>query len=259
MTIYVEGKHSIVLAAQAAIFENDREMASSWAAPHIIPNPAHKWILGRFVEADRPNNNHQLFSLEGLQMSRPTIAHAPMNMNHSTRRVVGSYVATDLIYPTDAASDESAGTSDAGLNPYIEALGVFWKHYFPEEYSLVEAAHAEGRLFYSMECVPRQIQCAGESGCGETFEYAGRISDTYCAHLNEHVSDKFLIDPHFTGGAVLVQGVRPGWVNADIHTLVAQYSELADNIYEDVRSDLSHLNPSDWELLMGELLTIATR
>lgn len=282
MTTVVEGKHSIFMGAQAFLLENDRETASSWASEHITKNPAYKWVLGRFVEADRPNNNKQLFSLEGLQMSRPTIAHAPMNLNHSSRRVVGAYVATDLVYPTDGASVESADltcgapifdadgkqigvvgelaqVSDAGLNPYIEALGVFWRRYFPEEYALVEAAHAEGRLYYSMECVPQQVQCAGAAGCGETYEYDGRVSDTYCSHLNEHVSDKFLINPHFTAGAVLVQGVRPGWSHADVHTLVAGYADLAETIYDGVSRDLSHLDPRDWELLMNELLILTTR
>ncbi len=296
MTTWLEGKRSLFLGAQAVLFDNTHETAASWATPHVITNPAYAYVLGRFVEADRANSNRQLFALGDLQMARPTITHAPMNMNHSYRRVVGAYVATDLIYPTEGAAGampdadmkkkcpdcegpmgpddkkkcadcmkaapakmtgEAAG--DQGLNPYIEALGVFWKHYFPEEYALVEAAHAEGRLYYSMECVPGSIQCAGPDGCGEHFQYAGQQSPTYCEHLNQHTSDKLLIDPHFTAGAILVPPVQPGWANADIHSLVAKHAELAERIYDGVASELSHLDPREWEMLMTELLVIATR
>lgn len=308
MTMWMEGNRSFFFGAQAMLIDNEREMATSWAAKHVLHNPAYKYVLGRFVEADRPNNNKQLFSLEGLQMARPTITHAPMNMNHAHRRVVGSYVATELIYPTnEAAADlcpncgadmngpvctncglgDKAGSGEpcpkcgnpmgdgevcpscsaysaakaAGVefNPYIEALGVFWKHYFPEDYALVEDAHATGRLYFSMECIPAQIQCAGGDGCGQTFEYAGRQSKTYCAHLNDHVSDKFLIDPHFTAGAILIPPVKPGWTHADVHSLVAQHEQLAERIHDGIKGDMGHLDPAQWESLMGELLVLATR
>lgn len=284
MTTWLEGDRSFFLGAQAFLMENDREMAGTWASEYVHPNPAYKYILGRFVEADRANNNRQLFSLAGLQIARPTITYAPMNMNHQSRRIVGAFVATDLIYPTQAATAGMETCSDCGeiydfamsencpkcgdaakaasdsqleLNPYIDALGVFWRHYFPQEYAVVEQAHSEGRLYYSMECIPRQIQCAGDGGCGDTFEYAGRMSPTYCDHLNKTTSDKYLIDPHFTAGAVLIPPVQPGWSHAQVHSLVAKHSALADRVYEGVASDLAHLGPSDWEAVMHELLVLA--
>lgn len=248
---WVEGKRGIYLGAAATLIQDDREVATSWASEHIVSNPAHKWLLGRFVEADRANNNRQLFSLEGLQMSRPTITHAPMNINHQSRRVVGAFVATDLIYPT--GDDEAA----EALNPYIESLGVFWRHYFPEEYALVEHAHNEGHLYYSMECIPREIQCVGDGGCEATYEYAGRTSPSYCDHLNTGGSDKFLIDPHFTAGAVLVAGTKPGWSNADIHQLVSKHAEVAERVYDGVAEEMPHLDPLLWESLMQQLLVAA--
>lgn len=296
MTTYIEGERSFFLGAQASLIVEDREIASTWAQKYVLPNPAHRFLLGRFVEADKANNNRQLFSLKGLQVARPTIQHAPMNMNHSSKRVVGAFVATDLIYPTDQASEEARGSApkcplcndgmnmsktdvwcakcepeknapaaalarveDAALNPFIEALGVFWRHYFREDYAAVEEANAQGRLYFSMECIPQQIQCAGDEGCGSTFQYAGRQSDTYCAHLNECASDKHLIHPHFTAGAVLVPPVRPGWSHADVKTLVAAHSELANDIYNGVKADLSHLDSDAWEALMGQLLELSQR
>lgn len=353
MTVWIEGNRGFFLGAAAQLVEDDREVAS-WASPYIVKNPAYKWVLGRFVEADRANINRQLFSLDGLQMGRPSIAHAPMNMNHVARRVVGAFVGSDLIYPTTAEPEASQIESDDGqanvdadppegiaeaardfntdqrdkmakkghalpdgsfpianeqdlhnaiqafgrakdkaaakahiikrakalgltkllpdgwtapqkaatqpeLNPYIEALGVFWKYYFPDEYELIENAYAQGALFYSMECVPGQIQCAGAGGCGGQYEYAGRQSDSYCAHLNDGASDKLLIDPHFTGGALLVPPVKPGWANADVHSLVAKYSDLADRVYAGVAEELPGLSASKWEAMMEELLVLTRR
>lgn len=249
MTAWVEGKNKFVLASDAQLVSLDHEEAAdAWWAPHVRNSPTFKWLVGRFVEADRANSNRQLFTLEGLQMARPSITHAPMNLNHFQRRIIGSYVATDMIYPIEGASE---------LNPHIEALGVVWQHFFPGEVDAMEHAHAEGKLSFSMECVPKQVQCAGDGGCGNTYEYAGRKSDTYCDHLNEYASDKLLIDPTFTAGAVLV-GVNPGWKHADIHSLVAQYTdEELDVLYEDVASTHPDWDPQVWEAAMHALLDMA--
>lgn len=246
MTLVVEGRRAIYLGAPATLVEDGRELA--WAEGHVVRNPAHKWILGRFVEADRPNSNRQLFTLPGLQMARPSIAHAPMNMNHSARRVVGAFTAAELLYPT--------GDSSGHANPFIEALGVFWRYYFPDEYRLVEAAHAEGRLFYSMECVPRRVRCTGTDGCGAEFGYAGPTSPSYCAHLNDGAADKLLVDPHFTAGAVLVPPVQPGWKDARVHSLVAAELERAEAGYGRITE---MVDPTAWEAAMCALLKLAVR
>lgn len=260
-TAWFEGPHSFFMGSQAELIVNDRELAAAWYSDKIVHNPAFAHVVGRFVEADRANDNKQLFSLEGLKLARPTITHAPMNMNHSSRRVVGAFIGTDLLFPTGTEGEpEGEGASgDAGLNPYIEALGVFWRHYFAEEYDLIEAAHAEGKLAFSMECIPRRIQCSGNGGCGNEFAYDGRTSPTYCAHLNMSASDKYLIDPHFTAGALLVPPTMPGWTHAEVHKLVAQHAALAERIYNGVATSFSHLDPREWEQMMGELLHFAVK
>lgn len=305
-TAWFEGERSFFMASQAQLIVNDRELAAAWYSNKIVHNPAYAHVVGRFVEADRPNLNKQLFSLEGLKLARPTITHAPMNMDHSSRRVVGAFIGTDLIFPTGQRADATIGcpgpecgqtypmvedacpacgatnpttvnnyspsdgnddaplggayaSSDAGLNPYIEALGVFWRHYFADEYDRIEAAHAEGKLAFSMECMPRRIQCTGNGGCGVEYAYDGRTSPTYCAHLNMSASDKYLIDPHFTAGALLIPPMQPGWSHAEVHQLVAQHAALAERIYNGVATSFSHLDPREWERMMGELLHFAVK
>jgi hypothetical protein len=254
MTVWVEGEHSFFLGAKASLIEDNHEVAANWASDFVVPNPAYSWILGRFVESDKANNNRQLFSLKGLQMAKPSIQHAPMNMNHSNRRVVGAFVASELLYPTVPDGEEAA--ESASLNPYIESLAVVWKHYFPDEYVEIARAHHEGALYYSMECVPSHVQCTGEGGCEETFEYAGRISPTYCEHLNKTTSDKYLINPWFTAGACIVPPVRPGWANADVHSLVSRQVELAERIHDGIADEMPHLSAAEWEGLMTEFMAL---
>lgn len=251
MTIWMETDKAFYLGGQAWIVEENLETA--WAEKHIVRNPAYSWVLGKFVEADKANSNKQYFSMEGLKMAQPSILHAPMNMNHSVRRVVGTYVSTELVYPTDAAAEDP-------LNPYVEALGAFWKHYFPEEFHLVDSAAKEGELYFSMECLPRQVKCFGDNGCESTFDYDGPSSPTYCAHLNERSSDKYLIEPHFTAGAILVPPVRPGWKHASVEQLsklVSDNAKEAEMAYNGIADTAPQLSSVEWEDMMLQLMEFA--
>lgn len=243
MTVLVEGKNSFFLTSRAVVVQDDRELA--WAEKYVLPNPAHKWVLGKFVEADQANNNRQFWTLDNLRMARPTITHAPMNLLHRSNHIVGAFVATDLIYPTQENSSV--------YNPYIEALGVAWKYYFPREMELIQEAHDSGQLFYSMECVAESITCAGEFGCGEEFPYVGPVAAAYCDHINQGPGIKQLNKAHFTGGALIVPPTQPGWTNAhitDVADLSRQYAEVAEKAYEGFHEEASDLTPAAWEQLM---------
>lgn len=245
-TFVFEGQNRFYLGARAHLLENDREVASDWAQKHIVSNPAHAWVLGRFVESDKANNNNQYFSLEDLRVHRPTIANAPLNINHSARNIVGAFVASDLIYPD---------TED--LNPYIESLGVVWRYYFPEEYQQVQKANAEGSLFYSMEAVPRAVASVGGSDDSVEYPYEGRTSPNYPAEINERTVPVRLIDPHFVGGALIIPPVKPGWSNADVKQVAKFMNERwqdAELAYAGIQAAAPDLDPASWEALMGELI-----
>jgi hypothetical protein len=247
MFVY-EGEKSIFLGARAYLIENDRDTA--WAERKIHFNPAYKWVLGKYVEADNANNNGQLWTLPDLRASQKTITYAPMNMLHHQHKVVGAFVDTEMMYP---AGDAAA----AGVNPYIEALGVFWKYYFPEELGLVEAAHAMGQLFFSMECVSESVTCHGETGCGQTFAYAGPKSSSYCDHINGDTAAKRLDKPHFLAGALLIPPVKPGWSGAEIRDLsgmVKEHATQAEHLYNSFKEESPHLSPQEWEYMMGQVL-----
>ena len=143
MSIVVPGSHSYFLGARARVIDDQKELAAgNWYSDHIAANSALKWIVGRYVEADNPNQNRQMWTHADLTMAEPTIQYAPMNLLHDQKNIVGTFTNTSMMYPTEELAKE-------GANPWIEALGAFWKAYFPEELELVEHAHAEGALFLS--------------------------------------------------------------------------------------------------------------
>lgn len=256
MTILIEGENSFILSAQAHLINDDHECASAWAASRIAPNPAIKWILGNYVQADKANFNKQFWSYADLRMAQPTVTHAPLNILHRPKHIVGTFTATEMIYPDGESADNATSP------PYIEALAAFWKAYFPEELRIVEQAHNQGSLFYSMECVADTVTCSGDTGCGGEFPYVGPKSETYCEHLNEHSSIKQLNKPHFLAGALIFPPAAPGWGGANIHdisNLLAKYEEQIPGIYEAIKAEAEHLDEGEVEeTLIEHLGTVET-
>lgn len=249
--IVVEHKNKLILGAQAFIVgEDDREIA--WAEKHVRKDNDLRWILGNFVEADRANSNGHIFPLDDLKAAVETIPNKPLNMLHRMQRNVGTFVAAELLHPEMKA--------DAG-NAYIEALAAFWRSIFPEEAYVIEAAHKDGSLFYSMECMPETLTCA--DGCGQTFAYMGPVHDSYCDHLKKsRVAAKVLNKPHFNGGALIVPPVQPGWKRADItelSNLIEENLEEAEALYEAIKNEFSHLEPNQWEQMMSIVMAFHAR
>jgi hypothetical protein len=238
----IEGKNSFWLGAQAFLLgTHTHEVA--WAERSVDDNPAFKFILGKYVEADNANQNKQLWSFASLTDSQPTIKNSPLNMLHAPRAIVGHFVDSEMMFPTQAGED----------HPFIEALSCFYAFYFPNELRMVEQAHAEGKLFYSMECISESMTCAGENGCGQQFAYKGPEHSSYCVHLNQHASIKQLDNPHFLAGALIIPPVLPGWRNAkvkELAELVRENAEECEMAYEGISTQFSHLSPAEWETLM---------
>jgi hypothetical protein len=256
VAIIVEGKNSFQVGGSAYIVEEGREMA--WAENHIKRAPDVRWILGNYVQAateDHPtyNSNGHSFPYEDLKDSVPELIHRPLNLNHAPNRRLGVFTAAEFVWPTieGAAADV----------PLVEALAAYWHYYEPELFASVELAHKEGSLFFSMEAVPNSITCRGNGvfeGCGQTFEYAGRQSPSYCSHLNEKASRKVLHKPRFTAGALILPPVRPGWRNADItqiSSLIESNLEEAEKAYEQVSKEAPHLDPVSWERIAAFFLS----
>lgn len=240
--IVTEGDNYLQLAGQAWLVEEGREIA--WAEPHVIKNPYHAYVLGKFVGTGTPNDNGHLFDITELKTAQSTVTYTPMNMLHSPHDIQGSFIASEIVYPTG-----EAGTTET--EPYLEALGVYWKYYFPEEFKVIQAAHNKGLLAFSMECLPESVTCAASDGCGKTFTYAGRTNDTYCDHLNGETPLKKLNNPHFLAGALVVPPAKPAWKSAKVSELSTRFVE---NVYNEVAEEFPHLSPKEWEMVMSQLI-----
>ena len=256
MHLIVEGESRVSLLGTATVVEEGRELA--WAEAHIRKSPDIKWILGNYLQTateENPtfNSNGHSFPYEDMRDAIHDIPHRPLNLNHLPGRRIGTFTAAEFVWP----NGEEAGEAAPAI---VEALAVYWHYYEPEQWPAIEMAYKEGQLFFSMESVPEEVTCRGNAtygGCGQTFEYAGRTSKTYCDHLNEPRARKTLHHPHFTAGALIVPPVRPGWKQADIKEISNLLEDpQAETLYNEVANETSHLGPQAWERITAYLLNV---
>ena len=158
-----------------------------------------------------------------------------------------TWTAAELLYPTEGANI---------INPYIETLGAFWKHYFPEKMSVVEEAFNTGQLYVSMECVGDSVTCVGtDDACGQSFAYKGPFDDSYCDHIKERAAHRQINNPHFLGGALIVPPNKPGWKSASVNEL----SSLdTDKLVESIANDNPEGSEEQWITTMNSLIFRAT-
>jgi hypothetical protein len=249
--IVIEGKKSFFLATSAQLIDDTKDTASAWANGHIHPNPAFRWILGNYVEADRANSNGQYWTFESLKASQESIQYSPINFMHRPRHILGAYTASEMLYPV-------ADEADADVHPYVEALGVLWKWYFPNEMVAIEAAFNEGALAFSMECVGSSVTCAGEGGCGQEFAYAGPTDKSYCDHINKRTSTKQINNPHFVGGGLILPPARPGWGGASVNELAALnkfHDDQVHSVYTQIEAEMPHFKIGEVEAATASFLT----
>lgn len=252
--IVVGGEKRIWVGAQARLVDTGEEGFKAWAEQHVRKDKDLKWILGNFVEADNANTNGHIFPMEDLRDSAiNSIPLKPLNMLHHGNYVVGAFAAAEF-------TELKAELTDGQGTTIIEALSGFWHRFFPEEYQLVQKAHKDGALFYSMECDCESVTCAAADGCGETFAFSGAKSDSYCAHLQKARSTKKINKPWFNAGALIVPPVKPGWSRADISELahwMKEHDEQAEALYAGFEEEAPHLDSDAWEGLMAQVVLTA--
>ena len=232
------------------------ELANEWATGEA--NPFIKWISGNFVESDNPNQNKQFWTAGDLAMAEYSIKGAPLNMVHKVRQPVGFFQdTTKVLTPAEDETDEAAA------EPFrIQALAGMWTHIFPFESALVDAADEKDLLWFSMECRGTHLTCAGDQGCGETFEYMK--PSTHCDHLKDRASIRHIVKPTFRGGALIVPPVRPGWTGANATVFkeavvqeAAKFAEQTEDVYSAAKAQGAELTDSGWEYLMASIVALA--
>lgn len=254
-TMVIERGDSAYLVGTARMVRTDEQLADAAAASQVDwavdkANPFITWISGDFVESDKPNQNTQFWTAGDLEISEFTIRYAPLNMVHKFRQPVGFFASTKTV----KLEHEAEAAAEDRLK--IQALSGLWSHIFPFEAAQVEAADDSGLLFYSMECRGTHLVCAGDEGCGETFEYLA--VDTHCDHLLERSSIRHIVNPTFRGGALIVPPVRPGWKEAHASVLTqavmqeaASYAEENEKQYQMLNEAGADLSTAAWEQLMS--------
>lgn len=215
----------LILSGPAEVFTTPdesmpRELAAQWERASEA-NPHFMWLEGRYVEADRPNRNMAAWSAEDLELGEPTVAHGPLNMLHAERHIVGTIAAAKLVVP----DRQVAATANEPAN--IRALAAVWRYLFPSESRQIARASDERKLWYSMECVSREVACLAE-GCVHIQGYGEYMTmpQTRCQHVKAGGPRRFA-DPHFLGGGIIIPPIRPGWAGANA-TVLRQAAMLAE-------------------------------
>lgn len=246
-------------------------MRASWEKASTA-NPYFMWVQGKFVEAEKANRNGAFWSTEDLQFGEMSVRHGPLNWLHDARQVIGTIADNKLVTPAPMSVQQVASTSTTTLvwnaanltssgqvqyqpRPYIAAVSAVWKWIYPQEAYAVEKASDTGQLYYSMECVAREVACAGDGdrqGCGASFPYVQAMSDptSVCEHIRTRSSARRMVDPSFLGGAVIIPPVRPGWGEARA-AVMRQAAALAEQVAP------ADANAADWERLMAAVMGYA--
>lgn len=222
--------------------------ASAFNVEQAIAGNEHMlWMQGRFVGAEKANRNGALWSTGDLEMGQASVLHGPLNWLHEARHVIGTIANAQLITRNEAA-DENLD------QPFIEATSAIWRWIYPDEAWVVEQASDAGKLWYSMECISKNVECVGDGGCATKASYGDYLSGKGCEHMTQRSAVRRFEDPTFLGGAVIVPPVRPGWAEADAKVM-RQAASMAETAFDQAgRPDMA---ASEWEQLMAQLVRFA--
>lgn len=260
----------IILTAPARQFSMAEELPEDLAArwrEQAAGNDFNLWLQGRFVEAEKANRNGAFWSTADLEFGSMSVKHGPLNWLHEEQTVVGCIADNAIIHPkVDAAADTTGGVANekiaAGLEPmprpYIAATSAMWKWVHPEKVAQVERAAADGKLWYSMECIAREMSCVSDEtheGCGKSFDYVKAMTNPAgtCEHIASRSSARRLVDPSFLGGAVIVPPTQPGWGSANVE-IIRQAASLA----EQTQASMGEMRDAEWASLMASVVRFAS-
>lgn len=204
-------------------------------------NPNNLWLTGRYVEADRPNRNAAFWSTEDLELGQPSVTHGPINWLHDEKHIIGAIAASEMV----KVDRQAAATT--GVGNHIVVLGGLWPYIYPQESRIIARASDDQRLWFSMECVSREVACLT---CDKSLAYADYQDQMQrCDHMKAGLPRRF-VDPVFAGAGIIVPPVRPGWVNADAKVLMPQAAELVER----QAASFVGMSTSESELLVAQIL-----
>lgn len=203
------------------------------------------WLDGRFVGGEKANRNGAFWSVGDLEFGAPTVPGGPLNWLHEERKVVGVLASATLHNDREAAND---------IGPHISAKSAVWKWVWPGEVRAIREAAEAGSLYYSMECISREVACMAPE-CETVVGYMQTMggAEEACEHIRQRSAARRFIDPVFLGGAVILPPTRPGWADANVE-LMRQGSSLAER----AEASMGDASSREWERLMASLVSFAT-
>lgn len=271
----------VVLTAPASMLTEatqlPRELAERWEKA-AGGNPHMTWLQGRYVEAEKANRNGAFWSTDDLQFGEMSVRNGPLNWLHENETVIGTIADNALIRPEAAKTQAQyqpgtvTSTTMNGLlttassiftqpmpRPYMAAVSAMWNWVRPDKVEAVKAAADQGRLWYSMECIGREISCVSDEthqGCGKSFDYVQAMTQpgTTCEHMQSRTSARRIVDPAFLGGAVIVPPAAPGWGAANLE-LMRAVAEVAGQTYQ----ESAGLADDEWVQLLAHVLAFVSR
>lgn len=205
-------------------------------------------LTGRLVEAEKANGNGAFWTHEDLTYGLASVSHGPLNWLHEERKVIGTLTQAQLVDREAAAAVQ--------MGPHISADSMVWRWLYPREAAMIEEASDSRGLYYSMECISREVACVGDGGCGATVSYldALRKTEKACVHIRERAAARRFINPIFQGAAVIVPPVKPGWANADV-TIQRQAAQLV----EDQELQMPGLSEAAAAAMVAQVMEYAAR
>jgi hypothetical protein len=221
---------------------------SAWEKA-LSPNENMLWLQGRFVGAEKANRNGAFWSTADLELGEATVKYGPLNWLHEAKHIIGTIADTRLV-AHDNATDQPLE------QPFIQAASAIWSWIYRDEASVVEMASDSGKLWYSMECISKNVECVGDGGCGRTVAYMDYITgEQACDHMRQRSATRRFADPTFLGGAVIMPPARPGWAEADAQVMRAAAS-LAEKAFD--QAGQPDISASEWEQLMAGVVRFAS-
>lgn len=223
------------------------------------------FATGRFVQFDDGTNtafnrNGNMFSPKDyIHDAAKLVRYTPLNMLHKKDHVIGTFIGTSVVDPHGALKDAADVAAAKLPYPWIDSLAAIWKYHYRDDWRDINKAFGQGAAFLSMEAVAQTLTCF-TPGCpcgGDTYEYQGLHSETYCDALNMPRSKKRLNYPWFVGGAMVVPPALPAWRTANITHLAATleaHPEQAEIVYQQISAMASHLEPKEWEFIMAMVM-----
>lgn len=241
------------------------ELAENWEKA-ASGNPYMMWLQGRYVEAEKANRNGAFWSTSDLQYGEMSVKHGPLNWLHDDNTIIGTIADNALIHPQQVAAEPlAAGLIRASTStnlllsipqprPYMAAVSAVWRWINHDKAHEIERAADIGKLYYSMECVGREMSCQSDEtheGCGRSFDYQVAMTepDKLCEHMAGRTSARRIVDPSFLGGAVIIPPSQPGWGAANVEVMT-QSASMA----EQTAAAAGDMSDGQWTALMAEVL-----